>query len=292
MRRRDPCTPCRIRVLGAIPSLFNKILLTIYNPRRVIPAMQVRHDMRQMLEKRRQRSLTAEVRDALEGMILRGEIGRGERLNEHQLAEELGVSRGPVREAARALEREGLVTAVANQGVFVRDLTLEDALELYDLRAMIAGYLCAEAARSATKEAREALLCSVAEMEGAIAEGEEERYFALNLGFHDAVARASGARRAAALYTSLGKEVRLMRQRVLQGAASLRISNNEHLRIAQAILEGDVEGARASGAAHHANGKTRLLETMGETGDLQPTAQPHPGGGDGEGHFSNPGRNT
>ncbi len=65
------------------------------------------------------------------------------------LAEQLGVSRGPVREAARSLERRGLVTAVANQGVFVRKLSIDEALELYDLRAMIAGYLCARVAETA-----------------------------------------------------------------------------------------------------------------------------------------------
>ena len=97
--------------------------------------MELREDMRENIARRRQRTLVLDVRDELERMILDGEFKSGERLDENGLARQLGVSRGPVREAARSLEREGLVDAVANQGVFVRQLAIEDALELYDLRA-------------------------------------------------------------------------------------------------------------------------------------------------------------
>ncbi|WP_186766575.1 GntR family transcriptional regulator [Puniceibacterium confluentis] len=214
------------------------------------------------MQKLRQRSLVLEVRDALEGMILRGEVPAGERLNEINLAEQLGVSRGPVREAARSLEREGLVKTVTNQGVYVRKLSLEDALELYDLRAGIAGYLCTRAAESATPEDKSDLRAFVDRMDAAVRDGDEERYFELNLAFHDRVATASGATRAKDLYTSLGKEVRLMRLRVLTGGASLALSNSEHDRIVRAIEIGDKEAAGKVGAQHHINGKLRLLETL------------------------------
>ncbi|MEQ8367094.1 MAG: GntR family transcriptional regulator [Roseicyclus sp.] len=71
--------------------------------------MQVRDGIKDSFQKLRQRSLVGEVRDELERMILAGELETGERLNEISLAGQLGVSRGPVREAARSLEREGLV---------------------------------------------------------------------------------------------------------------------------------------------------------------------------------------
>lgn len=224
--------------------------------------MEMRQDMRETLARRRQRSLVVEVRDELERMILHGEVEAGERLNENSLAEQLGVSRGPVREAARSLEREGLVTAVANQGVFVRKLSVEDVLELYDLRAMIAGYLCGLAAERGGAEDKADLRGFVTRMDGAIAAGDEQRYFSLNLAFHDRVADASGAGRAKTLYGSLGKEVRLMRLRVLSGEASLKLSNAEHDRIVTAIERGDAEAARREGAEHHLNGKKRLLETL------------------------------
>ncbi|NKX44544.1 FCD domain-containing protein [Roseibacterium sp. KMU-115] len=226
--------------------------------------MQMRDTIRESVARRRQRPLVIEVRDELERMILHGEIAPGERLNENALAEQLGVSRGPVREAARSLEREGLVQAVANQGVFVRKLSIADALELYDLRAMMAGYLCGALAGRADGAIRAELRGLVEAMDRAIAAGDERRYFDLNLQFHDRIAEASGAERARALYSALCKEVRLMRLRVLQGEPSLRQSNEEHRRIVAAIEAGDAAAATAAGAGHHENGKKRLLDTIGQ----------------------------
>lgn len=224
--------------------------------------MESQRNKRESFQKRRQRSLVGEVRDEIERMILHGEVAAGERLNEINLAEQLGVSRSPVREAARSLEQQGLVTAVANQGVFVRKLSLEDALELYDLRAMIAGHICAKLAERASPQAKAELRAFVDQMDQALTDGDEDRYFEINLAFHDHIAVASGAARAKALYSSLGKEVRLMRLRVLTGAASLSVSNAEHDQIVAAIERGDVEAARHEGAQHHINGKSRLLETL------------------------------
>ncbi len=218
----------------------------------------------QSFKERRQRPLVLEVRDELERMILSGAIAAGERLNENTLAELMGVSRGPVREAARSLEREGLVETVANRGVYVRELSIENALELYDLRALIAGYLCASLAEVAEPPVLKELRSFVADMDAAIAAGDEQRYFKLNLAFHDRIAVASGKDRAATLYVALGKEVRLLRLRVLTGDASLKLSNAEHHRIVDAIQSGDPARAQEEGARHHANGKKRLLETLAQ----------------------------
>ena len=206
--------------------------------------------------------MTSEVRDALESMILSGEVQAGERLNEHLLAEQMGVSRGPVREAARALERDGLLTSVINRGVFVRNLSVDEALELYELRALIAGHLCALVAETADYSVKSELRAFIERMESAALAGDEENYFAENLAFHHHIAVASGARRSADLYTSLGKEVRLMRCRVLRGKESLEFSNTEHKRIVAAIEAGDCEKARNEGMQHHRNGMKRWLETI------------------------------
>ena len=211
----------------------------------------------------RKSSLVGEVRDSLERMILRGEVAAGERINEATLAEQFGVSRSPVREAARSLEQQGLVTTVVNRGVFVRKLSLKDALELYDLRSMIAGKLCASVAEHVTPHVTKKLRNFVDRMQQAARNEDEDLYFEINLAFHDFIAEASGAVRARQLYLSMSKEVRLLLLRVLSGAASLELSNAEHNRIVVAIECGDVEAARREGAQHHFNGKSRLIETLG-----------------------------
>tara|TARA_B110000090_G_scaffold208159_2_gene261233 strand:+ start:699 stop:1373 length:675 start_codon:yes stop_codon:yes gene_type:complete len=224
--------------------------------------MELQNQVQEPYKKRRQRLLVEEVRDELERMILHGEVAAGERLNEISLAEQLGVSRSPVREAARSLGQQGLVTTVANQGVFVRMLSLKDALELYDLRAMIAGELCAKLAQHATPAIKTELRCFVGRMNAAQTAADEDLYFETNLEFHDYIADASGATRGKALYISLGKEVQLMRLRVLKGSRSLTLSNAEHEQIVAAIEQGNIDAARGAGEQHHKNGKVRLLETL------------------------------
>ena len=134
--------------------------------------METPLQIKDSFQKLRKRSLVVEVRDEIERMILEGELQTGERLNEIHLADRLGVSRGPVREAARALEREGLVKAVVNQGVYVRSLSAQEALELYDLRAMLAGYLCARVAEAGDPMAIMALRSFVTQMQVAAEAGD------------------------------------------------------------------------------------------------------------------------
>src|SRR5512147_1930599 len=91
-------------------------------------------------------SLPALVQKELERMILAGDLPAGGKLSEASVAALLGVSRGPVREAFRALEASGLVRLEKNRGVFVRQIRPDEAIELYDLRAgldEIAGRLLA-----------------------------------------------------------------------------------------------------------------------------------------------------
>ena len=82
-------------------------------------------------------SLTMLVQRELERMVLAGELAAGEKLNELALAERLGVSRGPVREALRALAETGLVRIEKNRGVFVREISVAEADEIYELRATL-----------------------------------------------------------------------------------------------------------------------------------------------------------
>ena len=99
-------------------------------------------------------------------MILSGELQAGERLNEQALATRLGVSRGPIREATRALERAGLLTAIVNQGVFVRQLSRDEASEIYDVRGVVFGFACAAARAAASRRRRRRALHGFVEPHG------------------------------------------------------------------------------------------------------------------------------
>ena len=95
-------------------------------------------------------SLPMLVQKELERMILAGELGVGAKLNEAAIAELLGVSRGPVREAFRALEESGLVRLEKNRGVFVRQISIEEADQIYEVRAALDEWVGRRLAQSAT----------------------------------------------------------------------------------------------------------------------------------------------
>ena len=212
---------------------------------------------------RRTESLTAIVRRELERLILSGELAAGERINEQALAARLGVSRGPIREAARALERAGLVTAIVNHGVFVREISVEEAKEIYDVRAVVFGFACARLARSANGEQTAALAAFVRRMDEAIERGEPGIYYRLNLDFHDAILAYANHRRAAQVYDSLIKETHLLRQRALDRIEAMRESNAEHADLVAAIGAGDEGRARALAEQHALGGKRRWLQAIG-----------------------------
>jgi len=217
----------------------------------------------------RTRSLSSLVAQEIERMILSGALPAGERLNEQHLAARLGVSRGPVREAVRGLEKAGLVVAVRNQGSFVRQVSGEEALELYDLRAVLTGLACARLAEGATPGQLAALRDLVARMDAARKAGDAPAYYAANLDFHAALLAHGAGPRARRLYEELGNELHLFRRRALVEPENMRESNAEHAEILRAIAARDAAAARAAGEAHIAGGKRRFRAT-----DAASTATP------------------
>jgi DNA-binding GntR family transcriptional regulator len=220
------------------------------------------NDVMSAIALRRSRSLTAIVQQEIERMILNGELKAGERINEQALATKLGVSRGPVREATRALERAGLLTSVVNQGVFVRQIEEAEAAEIYDVRAVVFGFLCWRLAGRITAGQRDALTRLVAEMEHAIEQGDSGAYYRLNLRFHDAILEFAEHGRAKQTYESLIKETHLARQSSLTSPSRMRESNQEHAAIVAALAAGDSEAARRLAEEHSLGGKRRWLESV------------------------------
>jgi DNA-binding GntR family transcriptional regulator len=226
------------------------------------------------LEIVRTRSLASLVAQEIERLILSGALPAGERLNEQQLAARLRVSRGPVREAVRGLERSGLVVAVRNQGSYVRTVSAAEALELYDLRAAITGLACARLAEGATPAQLASLRALVKRMEAARRAEEAPAYYAANLEFHAALLAHGAGPRAQRLYEDLGNELHLFRRRALVQPENMRESNAEHAAIVKAIAAGDAAAARTAGEAHIAGGKRRFQATDAAARPATPTRPP------------------
>src|SRR5271165_7528464 len=97
-------------------------------------------------------SLPALVHAEIEQLILRGEFAIGQRVTEMQLATRFGTSRGPIREALRTLEESGLVRSEKHRGVFVREISVAEADEIYDIREALDQLIGQRVAERATAE--------------------------------------------------------------------------------------------------------------------------------------------
>jgi phosphonate utilization transcriptional regulator len=193
-------------------------------------------------------SLPMLVQRELERMILAGDLAAGAKLNEAAVADLLGVSRGPVREAFRSLEESGLVRLEKNRGVFVRQISLDEADEIYEVRAALDEWVGRRLARTATADQIKALRAIVDRMDRAAAQDDVDAYYPLNLDFHDRLVTFAGNRKLLATYRRLVNELNLFRRQTLAQGGMLPISTREHRDIVEKIAAGN---AAAAGKALH-----------------------------------------
>src|SRR5258706_1750500 len=112
-------------------------------------------------------SVPAMVKVEIEQLIRRGDLAIGQRINESELAPRFGTSRGPIREALRALEESRLVRSEKNRGVFVREISVAEADEIYDVREALDQLIGQRVAERATPEQLRDMQVVLAEMDEA-----------------------------------------------------------------------------------------------------------------------------
>ncbi len=209
------------------------------------------------------KTLAMQIEQEIERRILSGEIDTGERLNEVAIARALGVSRGPVREALQGLSHAGLIRIVANKGAIVREISAQDAIDLYDLRAAVWATMAERLARVRTSEQLGVLKAGIGEMEAAIGARDLERYYRLNLEFHDDIVTFSAMQRAAVIYRGIVKEMHLFRRRgLLRNVPNLEESLAEHRAVVRAVEDGDGQQAFDAAKGHVMAGKNRFLASI------------------------------
>jgi DNA-binding GntR family transcriptional regulator len=210
------------------------------------------------------------LREGIERMILFGEFAPGERLNELDLSARLNVSRGPIREVLRLLEQAGLVRIVPNRGAVVRKVTIEEMLDLYDIRAGFARTAGRLLANRATRQQ----IAILQDLYGAMVEETERRdvqaYYRLNVEFHERLLEFTGNRHLIELDLAVRNQLQISLRKAAFTPSQLRISNAEHKKILDAIVDGNAERAGLAFERHVLNGKSRMLETLAGGGDDTP----------------------
>jgi len=190
------------------------------------------------------------VFDAIKEAILTGRLKPGERLMEVQLAEEMGVSRTPVREAIRKLELEGLVVMVPRKGAYVSGLTLKDVAEVFEIRSSLEGLAAALAAERITEDEIKSLDKILSDITQASEKGDTETVIKKDMEFHQVLFSASRNQRLAQIINNLKEQIDRFRIQSFSNPVRVKSVLSEHKGIIDAIKQGDAENAEKLAKAH------------------------------------------
>jgi len=200
------------------------------------------------------------VFESLREAIISGVLAPGERLMEIQLAEEMGVSRTPVREAIRKLELEGFVVMIPRKGAYVAGVSHKDVADVFEIRAALEGLAASLAAERVTEE-------EIEQMERILLYHEEEevnleQIVASDTDFHAMVYKASRNERLIQILGNLREQIQRFRATSLAVPGRVKEAIGEHRAIVEALASHDVEKAQELASAHIVTAENVMFEAL------------------------------
>lgn len=202
------------------------------------------------------------VCETLRDAIRKGILKPGERLMEIQLAEELGVSRTPVREAIRKLELEGYVIMMPRRGTYVANLSIRDVNEVFEIRTSLDSLASGLAAERITDEELERLQRLLVLIGGYIESNNMEKIVETDTEFHDLLYQASRNTRLVGIIFNLREQLTRFRATSMAFPGRLKETLEEHRRLVEAIAQGDVKEAQLAAEEHMEKSEQTLLKSM------------------------------
>lgn len=201
----------------------------------------------------------------LRRLIVAGELAPGTRVTVQPLTEELGLSPTPIRTALAALERQGLLVAHEHRGYFVPQLSLEDILEIYEIREVIDSVASRRVAQLKSRGAIVSTLEDLLEQQRhAVAAGDISAYRDLDLAFHKTIWQGSGNHRLLSLAENLLGQVRIGNNVSSRVPGRVDIALEEHSLIVDALREGSATDAERVTRAHVREASKALADHLAQ----------------------------
>lgn len=221
----------------------------------------------------RPETLSSLAQTRVEQLVFNGELLPGEKVKEAVIASQIGFSRGPVREACRALVAEGFLVSIAQRGVFVREFTAEEISDLYDIRGHLGILVGKLAAETKDRDYLKELADVLARMKTSIDAGEENSYFRLTLRFNDLFLASAGNSELTKIYRRITRSIRLYRMKYLHYAgqtaerkdwlnASFKASIDQREQFLTALQKSDSELAGALLRRHAEDSRQRTEDLV------------------------------
>ena len=204
------------------------------------------------------------VFNTLRQAILRGEMEPGERLMEIQLAQKLGVSRTPIREAIRKLELEGLVIMIPRKGAEVAHITEKDMKDVLEVRSTLEELVVELAIKNVTDEKIEELKCANKVFESAIVSKDAVNIVEADVKFHDILYSMTNNARLIQIINNLREQMYRYRLEYLKDTHSHEKLDGEHQAIFENIRNGDKEAVCTMVGQHIDNQKEAILAAIRE----------------------------
>jgi DNA-binding GntR family transcriptional regulator len=206
------------------------------------------------------------VFETLREAIIGGVLRPGERLMEIQLAEELGVSRTPVREAIRKLELEGFVVMIPRKGAYVSDISYKDIADIFEIRGALEQLAAGLACERITEEELENLERLLVQKKECIDGEDVEGMVEIDTQFHEALYRASRNDRLVQIVSNLREQIQRFRSTSLASPGRMREAWEEHEKLVEAISERNIPLAQQLASEHIEFAENSFLEILRKRG--------------------------
>lgn len=213
---------------------------------------------------RERKSLGQDVFDYLKKSIIDQTIEPGERLVESKIADMLGISRTPLREAFHKLEREDWIEKIPSGGFRVVSLTMDDVEQTFGIRSVLEAYAAKLAAVNHTGADLILLEKKMLEFQDCLGEADNEKLQRINTEFHDLLYALSRSPKLIKMINQLRAHIARFRQIILKQDAFAQKSNQDHIQMLEAIKNRDEDAVEALVRAHILKGKTAVLSKLAE----------------------------
>ena len=202
-------------------------------------------------------SLTDNIAGVIRARILKGEYKIGEKIKETHVAEELSVSRTPIRKAFKQLEEEGLIEYVPNKGCFAKGFTRQDIEDVYAVRKVLEELTVEWAVKRITDDDVRAMAEKCEEMQGYVDQADSARVLATNKDFHEIIYHATGSRFMSQVLRSYKEYIEQTTRPIFYEPKFLQQIVDEHRAIVAAFEKRDKDAAVAAMSEHMTNSMGR-----------------------------------
>ena len=216
---------------------------------------------------KKHKTLREQIVFSLRDSIIRGELRAGQKLTEPELADKLGISRTPIREAFRQLESEGFLTVIPRRGAVVSTLTRKEIEDFYEIKSLLEGYAARVAASRITKKDIDKLK-KINEQLEVLSEGNDvEGFFRKNNEFHNTFIALCGNEKLLDIRNTLVRRFLRYRLQALAVPGRSMESVKQHRVIIRALAKKDGRRAEAVVVEHSLRSGEELAEQLEQSGE-------------------------